>query len=67
MVLELFLVAALYYLVLTTLWDLVQRRLESRFGRGYANEAADRRYAGRPTRPRCAARASFIPGWRGAC
>ena len=43
MVLELFLVAALYYLVLTTLWDLVQRRLERRFGRGYANEAADRR------------------------
>ncbi|WP_431267414.1 amino acid ABC transporter permease [Dankookia sp. P2] len=43
MVLELFLVAALYYLVLTTLWDLVQRRLERRFGRGHANEAADRR------------------------
>ena len=43
MVLELFLVAALYYLVLTTLWDLVQRRLERRFGRGYANESADRR------------------------
>ena len=43
MVLELFLVAALYYLAMTTLWDLVQRRLERRFGRGYANESADRR------------------------
>lgn len=36
LVLELFAVAALYYLVMTTLWDLVQRRLEARFGRGYA-------------------------------
>ncbi|MDO9710337.1 amino acid ABC transporter permease [Paracraurococcus lichenis] len=43
LVLELFAVAALYYLVLTTLWDLVQRRLEARFGRGHATEAADRR------------------------
>jgi len=43
LVLELFLVAALYYLLMTTLWDMVQRRLETRFGRGYANEAADRR------------------------
>jgi polar amino acid transport system permease protein len=43
LVLELFLVAALYYLLMTTAWDLVQRRLEKRFGRGYANEAADRR------------------------
>lgn len=33
MVLELFLVAALYYLLLTTLWDLVQQRIEKRFGR----------------------------------
>ncbi|KQQ87655.1 MULTISPECIES: amino acid ABC transporter permease [unclassified Aureimonas] len=32
-VLELFTVAAIYYLLLTTLWDLVQRRIERRFGR----------------------------------
>ncbi len=43
LVLELFAVAALYYLVLTTLWELVQRRLERRYGRGYGQEAADRR------------------------
>ncbi|MDN3564552.1 amino acid ABC transporter permease [Paeniroseomonas aquatica] len=43
LVLELFLVAALYYLAMTTLWDLVQRRLEARYGRGYGGEAADRR------------------------
>lgn len=42
-VLELFLVAAVYYLAMTTAWDLVQRRLERRFGRPYAIEAADRR------------------------
>jgi len=33
MVLELFAVAAIYYLLLTTLWDLVQHRIEKRFGR----------------------------------
>jgi polar amino acid transport system permease protein len=43
LVLELFAVAALYYLVLTTLWEVVQRRLERRYGRGYGQEAADRR------------------------
>jgi polar amino acid transport system permease protein len=43
LVLELFVVAALYYLLMTTAWELVQRRLEARFGRGYAMEAADRR------------------------
>ncbi|MDR7522797.1 MAG: amino acid ABC transporter permease [Armatimonadota bacterium] len=32
-VLEIFAVAALYYLALTTLWGLVQRRLESHFGK----------------------------------
>jgi polar amino acid transport system permease protein len=32
-VLELFTVAAIYYLLLTTLWDVVQRRIERRFGR----------------------------------
>jgi polar amino acid transport system permease protein len=33
-VLELFAVAAIYYLLLTSAWELVQRRLERRFGRG---------------------------------
>jgi polar amino acid transport system permease protein len=37
MVLELFAVAALYYLAMTTLWDLVQRRIERRFGRADAH------------------------------
>lgn len=36
MVLELFAVAAIYYLLLTTLWDLVQRRIEKRFGQSTA-------------------------------
>ena len=35
LVLELFAVAALYYLAMTTAWDLVQRRIERRFGRAY--------------------------------
>ena len=35
MVLELFAVAALYYLLMTSLWDIVQRRIERRFGRAY--------------------------------
>jgi polar amino acid transport system permease protein len=34
-VLEIFVVAALYYLALISLWGVVQRRLEARFGRGY--------------------------------
>jgi polar amino acid transport system permease protein len=42
LVLELFFAAALWYLVMTTLWDLVQRRLEARYGRGFA-DAAHRR------------------------
>lgn len=37
MVLELFLVAALYYLLLTTLWDFVQRRIERHYGRAYGH------------------------------
>ncbi len=36
LVLELFAVAALYYLILTTLWDLAQRRIEARFGKAYS-------------------------------
>ncbi|MDR7422767.1 MAG: amino acid ABC transporter permease [Armatimonadota bacterium] len=35
-VLEIFLVAALYYLTLTTLWGVAQRRLEAHFGRSVA-------------------------------
>lgn len=35
LVLELFIVAAIYYLILTGLWDLVQRRIEARYGRAY--------------------------------
>jgi polar amino acid transport system permease protein len=29
-------VAAVFYLVLTSLWDVVQRRLERHYGKGYA-------------------------------
>ncbi len=36
LVLELFLAAAAWYLVMTTAWELVQRRLELRYGRAYA-------------------------------
>lgn len=39
MVLELFTVAALYYLLMTSLWDIVQRRIERHFGRAYRNVA----------------------------
>lgn len=35
LVLELFAVAALYYLLLTSVWDLIQRRIEARYGRAY--------------------------------
>ena len=35
LVLELFVVAALYYLVMTTAWELVQRLIERRFGRAF--------------------------------
>lgn len=37
MVLELFIVAAIYYLVMTTAWDFVQRRIERHFARAYSN------------------------------
>ncbi|NGM19678.1 amino acid ABC transporter permease [Roseomonas stagni] len=43
LVLELFIAAACWYLVMTTAWELVQRQLEKRYGRGYAGHAADRR------------------------
>jgi len=35
LVMELFAVAALYYLAMTTAWDFVQRAIERRFGRAY--------------------------------
>nr|WP_246505265.1 amino acid ABC transporter permease [Microvirga antarctica] len=35
-VLEIFSVCAIYYLVITSLWQLVQTRIERRFGRAYA-------------------------------
>ncbi|GAA5236272.1 amino acid ABC transporter permease [Verticiella sediminum] len=38
-VLELYCVAAVYYLLLTSLWGLVQTRLERHYGRGYAPTA----------------------------
>jgi polar amino acid transport system permease protein len=40
LVLELFAVAAIYYLLMTTAWDFVQRRIERRFGRAYDRVAA---------------------------
>ncbi len=36
LVLELFIAAAVWYLVMTTCWELVQRQLEARYGRAYA-------------------------------
>jgi polar amino acid transport system permease protein len=36
LVLELFAVAAIYYLILTTLWDIVQRRIEAHYGKAYS-------------------------------
>lgn len=36
LVLELFIAAAVWYLLMTTCWELVQRRLELRYGRAYA-------------------------------
>ena len=43
LVLELFSVAALYYLAMTTAWELVQARLERRFGRGETLAVAEQR------------------------
>lgn len=39
LVLELFTVAALYYLLMTSVWDVIQRRIEHRFGRAYKTVA----------------------------
>jgi polar amino acid transport system permease protein len=41
-VLELYTVAAIWYLLLTTLWNLVQVRLEQYYGRGYAETPGTR-------------------------
>ncbi len=38
-VLEIFCVAALYYLVLTTIWGVIQRRIEGRLSRGVGSSA----------------------------
>ena len=46
MVLELFLVAALYYLLMTTAWDFVQRRIERHYGRAYGAAAGQAAGAG---------------------
>jgi polar amino acid transport system permease protein len=40
MVLELFLVAALYYLLMTTVWDVIQRRIEAHYGKPFKAAAA---------------------------
>jgi len=40
LVLELFLVAATYYLAMTTLWDYAQRAIERYFGRAYTSASA---------------------------
>ena len=42
MVLELFVVAALYYLLMTTVWSYFQRKIEAYYGRGYAAHDAGR-------------------------
>jgi polar amino acid transport system permease protein len=39
LVLELFTVAALYYLLMTSVWDIIQRRIERHFGRAYRTVA----------------------------
>lgn len=42
-VLEIFVVAALYYLVMTTIWGVIQRRLEAYFGRAH-KAVADQKF-----------------------
>ena len=48
-VFELYLVLGLYFLVLTTLWGFVQRRLEAHYGRGEATQAPGSRLFGAQT------------------
>lgn len=38
LVLELFSVAAIYYLIMTSLWDVIQRRIEAHYGRAYTSD-----------------------------
>lgn len=40
LVLELFLVAALYYLLMTTVWDVIQRRIEAHYGKAFQTVTA---------------------------
>ena len=42
LVLELFMVAALYYLAMTTIWHLIQIRIEAHFGRAYSQKLEER-------------------------
>ena len=37
LVLELFTVAAMYYLLMTSIWDMAQRRIEEKFSKPYRN------------------------------
>jgi polar amino acid transport system permease protein len=43
-VLEVFMVVAIIYLVMTTCWDFVQRRIEAYYGKAYG-AAADKQLA----------------------
>ena len=42
-VLELFTIAALYFLAMTSAWALVQARIERRYGRAYAHVPGEQR------------------------
>ncbi len=44
MVLELFAVAAIYYLLMTSVWAVVQHRIETRFGRAHRITPLGARY-----------------------
>ena len=38
LVLELFIVAAIYYLIMTTAWHFIQMRIEAHYGRAYSRK-----------------------------
>ena len=40
--LEVYLVAAIYYAILTTLWGLIQTRIEAYYGKPYVFDAVSR-------------------------
>jgi len=44
---EVFFAAAIYYLIMTSIWNLVQRRIEKRLGRGWGEQRPARRLFGR--------------------